>query len=509
MYTLRPSLLRNAVFAGIAASGVYVGTRPRIVHASEPLTTPPQPPSSPTSVQPRREFTIEQVRANAGNGNPVWVSYKGKVYDITHFVEMHPGGDQILQAAGGALEPFWALYAQHNEPFVLDLLEEYRIGDLIDAHQKVISSSDDPYALEPQRNENLVVRSKKPFNAEPTLADLVREQVTPNDLFYVRNHLPVPIIDESTYRLVVRDVDGSELVSLSMEQLRELPRYEVAATLQCAGNRRDEMRVVRDVKGGHWDAGAIGNAVWGGVRLVDIVTEDKLDKIQHVCFEGLDVSPADGAAYGASVPADIGKEVLLAYDMNGEALPRDHGFPLRAVAPGVVGARSVKWLGEVRLSMEESTSHWQRKDYKSFAPTVDWDNIDEATWNEAPSIQEAPVVSAICEVNRMGDKAQVRGYAWSGGGRGIIRVDVSGDGGETWCVAKLEEKSVHRRNQVFDWTLWSAEVELKDASAKDATIVCKAVDSTYNTQPERLDAIWNLRGLLNNAWHRVVLADKE
>lgn len=125
----------------------------------------------------------------------------------------------------------------------------------------------DPYASELQRNEQLVVRSQKPFNAEPTLKDLVREQVTPNDLFYLRNHVPVPTVGASTFRLVVRDVDGSELTSLSVEQLRELPRHEVAATLQCAGNRRDEMRSVRDVKGGNWDAGAIGNAVWGGAPI--------------------------------------------------------------------------------------------------------------------------------------------------------------------------------------------------------------------------------------------------
>ncbi len=498
MHLLRRPWTRTALLSGLAAGGAYAATRTHIAYAS-------QPPPSPTSVLPRREYTTEEVRAHAGNGNSVWVSFNGKVYDITDFVEMHPGGNQILQAAGGPLEPFFALYAQHNEPFVLELLEEYRIGDLADAHTKP-AVNHDPYAADPSRNERLVVRSQKPFNAEPSLKDLVCEHVTPNGLFYVRNHLPVPAVDAETYRLVVRDVDGTELASLSMEQLRKLPKHQVAVTLQCAGNRRDEMRAVRDVKGGHWGAGAIGNAVWGGVRLVDVVPADKLNKVRHVCFEGLDMNPTDGAAYGASVPADVGKDVILAYEMNGEPLPRDHGYPVRAVAPGVVGARSVKWLGEVRLSMDESSSHWQRRDYKSFSPAVDWDNICDSVWDSAPSIQEAPVVSAICDARRVGDKVIVEGYAWSGGGRAIIRVDVSTDDGETWSVANLREKTEEQRNQVYDWTLWSAEVPLADTK-KDTTIVCKAIDSAYNTQPERLDAIWNLRGLLNNAWHRVVLAE--
>ncbi len=98
------------------------------------------------------------------------------------------------------------------------------------------------------------------------------------------------------------------------------------------------------------------------------------------------------------------------------------------------------------------------------------------------------------------------GYAWSGGGRGIVRVDVSADGGKNWTEAKLRSKD-ERMNRVYDWTLWKAVVPVE--GEKGLEIVCKAVDSAYNTQPEDVGPIWNLRGVLNNSWHRVTVDGKE
>lgn len=105
-----------------------------------------------------------------------------------------------------------------------------------------------------------------------------------------------------------------------------------------------------------------------------------------------------GNPYGASIPfwkaVDRKGDVLLAYEMNGEPLSRDHGFPIRAVVPGVVGARNVKWLGRIVVSKHESGSHWQQKDYKGFSPSCDWEKVD---FNKSPGIQELPVISAICK----------------------------------------------------------------------------------------------------------------
>jgi sulfite oxidase len=344
----------------------------------------------------------------------------------------------------------------------------------------------------------------------------------------------VPTVDVEAYRLEVRGVDGAPVACYTLDELRtKFRQHTVDATLQCAGNRRNEMSAVKTVKGGSWEHMAISNASWSGVRLRDVLADagQSLGELgdelapgapRHIVFDGLDVDPLTGSHYGASIPIDVAQrvpDVLLAYEMNGEELPRDHGFPLRAIVPGIVGARQVKWLGSVRLSETESTCHWQTNDYKSFCPSVDYDTVDFAS---APAIQELPVVSAICGHDVVGDGGtiHVTGYAWSGDGKGIVRVDVSGDGGKSWQAAELLPRNAGgdggqagesaRRSRIYDWTRWRAAVAVSDAArggggggGEQVVLVCKAVDSSYQTQPERVESIWNLRGVLNNCWHRV------
>lgn len=91
---------------------------------------------------------------------------------------------------------------------------------------------------------------------------------------------------------------------------------------------------------------------------------------------------------------DKSGDVILAYEMNGEPLLRDHGYPIRVIVPGIVGARNVKWLGSIYVSEKESTGFWQANDYKGFSPSVDWDTVD---FSQSPAIQELPVISAVCD----------------------------------------------------------------------------------------------------------------
>ena len=201
-------------------------------------------------------------------------------------------------------------------------------------------------------------------------------------------------------------------------------------------------------------------------------------------------------------------DVLLAYEMNGETLPRDHGYPLRVVVPGVAGARNAKWLARIRVRETESDGFWQREDYKLFAPSSSPETVDYA---KAPAIQETPVQSAITEpasgsdVDADDEVITVRGYAFSGGGRGIDRVDVTIDGGRTWRVAELDRGAgiVRRLNRNWAWTLWEVDVPISAESSGSLVIACRAVDSANNTQPEKGEHVWNFRGLLNNSWHRV------
>lgn len=267
----------------------------------------------------------------------------------------------------------------------------------------------------------------------------------------------------------------------------------------------------RPANGLQWNVGAISNAEWTGVKLRDVLTDagfniDDDQDVKHVQFFGAE-------AYGASIPiqkaCDRYGDVLLVHKMNGKDLARDHGFPLRALVPGTVAARSVKWLNKISLSEEESSSQWQQRDYKCFGPN-EGDNID---WDTAPAIQETPVQSAITSVRKLSaDKPELyraygqeeesvllKGYAFSGGGRKIVRVDVSPDDGKTWTQAELiphDEKGA----KAWSWQLWELAVPVR----KSRGYYCvKAVDDANNTQPETFEPYYNFRGNLANSWHRV------
>lgn len=206
--------------------------------------------------------------------------------------------------------------------------------------------------------------------------------------------------------------------------------------------------------------------------------------------------------------------------MNGEPIPPDHGFPLRVLIPGHVAARSVKWVDRISLSEDESESHWQQKDYKGFSPSA---NLETSDYSKAESIQALPVQSAITypkpgssvvpvsnskEAGTTTRSILVKGYAWSGGGNGINRVDVSSDGGKTWLDAQLEQNREQGWGQKWAWTKWEAVVPV--SSGTETEVICKAVDSAYQAQPEGMEGIYNVRGVLVNAWHRVkVQHDKD
>jgi len=204
-------------------------------------------------------------------------------------------------------------------------------------------------------------------------------------------------------------------------------------------------------------------------------------------------------------------------------MPLDHGAPLRVVVPGFVGARQVKWVSKIIASKEEAHSTWQRGPaYKGFNPSVlSYDGLDVEKYQ---SIQEYPVVSAICNI-RNGQMVQLdkeydddgnvtrstvllKGYAWSGGGRGIIRVDVSPDG-KTWYDAKLQRPD-QPYGREWAWTLWEARIPIKlENKQGEVQFCCKAIDTSYNSQPDSTEGIWNARGVLNHAWHRVKVEVKD
>ncbi len=288
------------------------------------------------------------------------------------------------------------------------------------------------------KHPSAIVRDRQPFNAEPPLGRLRQSFETPRELFFSRNHGSIPEVDPDRYRLAVGGLVERPL-ELSMEELRGLPKVEVTAVLQCAGNRRDGLIEVAPIPGETpWGAGAIGNARWAGVPLREILLETGVGAgARHAAFVGLDEVEGEGGSinYGGSVPLEkaLSPEVLLAYEMDGEPLPPEHGSPLRVVVPGYVGARSVKWISRVTLQEAPSDNRYQAREYKLFPP-----NVTEETADPSGGLMlgELQVDAVICEP---GDGAEltagavaVRGYAIAGGGRNVERVDLSPDEGGTW-----------------------------------------------------------------------------
>lgn len=320
----------------------------------------------------------------------------------------------------------------------------------------------------------LVVWSEEPLLVETPAELLVETPVTPVGRFYVRNHGPMPELDAGSFRLAVGGL-VREPLELSLDDLRALPRVEVVATLVCAGNRRAELAELAPIPGETpWGPGAIGNAAWSGVRLRDVLAAAGVaDGARHVSFAGVDPS-AEADEFGASIPLAkaLAPEVVLADRMNGEPLPVEHGFPLRVVVPGFVGARSVKWLARIEVAAEPSANHFQAASYRL----------------EGEALADVALSSAICRVDTTG----AAGYAVAGGGREIAAVELSQDGGLSWAEAELSPAQ-----GPWSWRLWRAPLR----AAPGAELVVRARDGTGTMQPER--PLWNAKGYANDGWHRV------
>lgn len=183
-----------------------------------------------------------------------------------------------MWGAGKQLESFWDHFPVHKKKDVLEILEAYRIGNLkVDELKKPATSTVDAFANDPKRSPLLTVLTQRPFNAETPKSVSADNLVTSNELFFVRNHLPVPQIDPAKYRLEIVTTAAkntkARTVSLSLDEIRsaKLPIHTIPVTLQCSGNKRRFMNEVEPVQGLMWDVNAISNAEWTGVLLKDLL----------------------------------------------------------------------------------------------------------------------------------------------------------------------------------------------------------------------------------------------
>jgi sulfite oxidase len=355
------------------------------------------------------------------------------------------------------------------------------------------------------KRAEMVVHSNDPYNAEPPPATLADADITPIDAFYARNHGTIPDIAPAQWQLTVNGRVQRPLV-LTYDQLTtEFTQHRVVATLACAGNRRAELLRVRPIPGKEpWARGAISTAEWRGVRLADVLAAAgaSQDDRQHVAFEAPDVADEAKPAqpYGGSIPLKkaMSPEVLLAWQMNSEPLPRTHGGPVRLVVPGYIGARSVKWITAITVQPGPSQNYFQSHDYRILPPDAD---AESATAGEGISLSS---LALNCDILAPTDDERVapgqltiRGYGIAGDGRSVERVDVSLDDGLSWRQAELQPAAGK-----WSWRPWSLVVDVAPGPLR---ITARAWDDTGALQPESAASLWNPRGYGNNAWARVAL----
>ena len=453
-----------------------------------------------------------------------------------------------------AIEPFWHLYRQHfATDLPMKLMETMIVGRLNEKDQDTIDEqmenmmdqTEDPYAHEPHnRSKELIVHGDQPMNAEVPARLITDSYITPNELFYIRHHHPVPLLLDSDLKEYEIEMDISSSIAkyiqkeemnedykegkrskskllnnVSLDEIKKLPKVEVVTTLQCSGNRRGNMNSVKRTSGTPWGQGAISTAKWGGARLVDVLklagVEDpcdlnEKDGIQkHVLFESLDGMKASIHMEKATNPYG---DVIVAYEMNGEPLPREHGFPLRVIVPGYSAVRNVKWVKKIEISSEEAEGAWQRGlNYKTLPPSVtDAKSVD---LSKMPSMTEVSLFSGITKMEAINDKdvesgtvlVKAKGWAWAGGGRNVVRVDITGDEGKSWTTADIVQGGDQRFGRAWAWVFWECEVPAKMSEDGTVSLASKAVDMAFNSQPENVDHSWNVRGLGNNSWYRSVL----
>ena len=293
----------------------------------------------------------------------------------------------------------------------------------------------------PQKGEMILQRSTPPLLETP-LSVFDAHDFTPNDRFFVRWHYPFPtIIDPARHRLRVHGHVGKPL-SLSLAALARLPRVQIAAVNQCAGNGRGLFNP--RVPGAQWADGAMGNALWEGVRLKDVLALAGVKAgAVAVRASGLDAPLSETAPdYAKSLPLDhaLTDDVMIAWGMNGSALPLLNGFPLRLVVPGWYSTWWVKMLDSIEVLARPDEGFWMAKAYLQ---------PDNALADVAPGAPAGPrvpvtVMRPRAIVTNMSDGAKLPARAFTpvqgvalGGDHGVAGVELSADGGRHWVPAQL------------------------------------------------------------------------
>ena len=349
-----------------------------------------------------------------------------------------------------------------------------------------------PAALLAQER-HLLQMNGYPIDAETPL-ELLTDYITPIDLFFVRSHWLPQLPDLKKWRLKI-DGEVDHPLDLSLADLKKMPRADATCVLMCAGNGRGFIKPV--VPGVQWRFGAVGNAKWTGVKLRDVLERAGVRaSAKHVHFFGNDAPPGKVPPFHRSIEMEKAlDDAILAWEMNGVALPAQHGAPLRLVVPGWAGDHWMKWIVRISPQPEAQKGFYMETAYRF--PNVAGEPGVAVKPDEMSPVTKLFVKSNITRAPKRAKRGvaqTIRGFAFSGA-PDIDRVDVSDDDGATWNPAQF---SAHKHDP-YAWRQWSFQWTPK--SKGKVRITARATDSNGNVQPR--DAQWNQSGYLYNSWHFV------
>ncbi len=326
-------------------------------------------------------------------------------------------------------------------------------------------------------------------NAEMNFAVMAdRAYATPNSFFFVRNHSFSPFIDLKEWRLRIEGDGVARPLELTYDELLKLPSRTVTRFVECAGNGRSfyDTLLKKPAQGGQWHLGAYGVAEWTGVPLAALLDRAGLKAT------AVDVMPTGLDSLRIERPMSVAKakeeDTIVAYLMNGEILPLDHGFPARMIAPAWVGIANIKWLGKMTVSeapifVEKNTTSYVfiGSDYQA-QPPAKGPVLSTQVMKSACALPWPATLSA--------GQQKVVGYAWSPFGK-IARVEVSLDGGVSYQEARLVGPNIERSGSRWEFSF--------NAAPGDMTITPRATDDKGNVQHNVSQQKWNEQGYLFGA----------
>ena len=334
-------------------------------------------------------------------------------------------------------------------------------------------------------DKTLRIMTEDPLNAETDPASL-RSWITPNAKFFSRNQSrmltePISVAD---WRLTIEG-EVKEPLALSYDDLLRLPKTTVANTVECSGNGRSLLST--KARGNPWTVGGVGNAVWGGVWLGDLLRLAGLTEASlHVAFEGID-DPSGRATvkFIRSIPIEKAlSSTLLAYEMNGDPLPPEHGFPLRGLPLGWTGASCVKWLTRITVIDKPYAGHFMDAVYRVFQ-----EGQRPTDGTVVTNMVMKAIITQPLPKEELDDRpVTILGFAY-GGEHPVAAVDISVDGGASWMPAEMIGP-----NERYAWRQWR--YVWTPGRAGDYRLMARATDAEGNRQP--MTASWNVLGYGNN-----------